>query len=89
MILKAILIKCDVELPEKPTIYDYNKAFLNKDFFSKLPYNQPRKQLAKKLGETNEIRNAFFHHRVKEIDTVLLKDTWKELKAILNEVYKK
>lgn len=89
MILKAILIKCDVELPERPTIYDYNKAFLNKDFFSKLPYNQPRKQLAKKLGEANEIRNAFFHHRIKEIDTELLKDTWKELKAILNEVYKK
>ena len=89
MILKAILIKCDVELPEKPTIYNYNKAFLNKDFFGKLPYNQPRKQLAKKLGEANEIRNAFFHHRVKEIDTELLKDTWKELKSISNEVYKK
>ena len=89
MILKAILIKYDVKIPENPTIFDYNKAFFNRDFFSTLPYNLPRKPLAKNLAAIIEIRNAFFHHRVKEIDTELLKDTWKELKSISNEVYKK
>ena len=89
MILKAILIKYDVKIPGNPTIFDYNKAFFNRDFFSTLPYNLPRKPLAKNLAAIIDIRNAFFHHRVKEIDTGLLKDTWKELKAILNEVYKK
>lgn len=90
-IVKEILIKYDVKMPEepKPTIFDYNKAFFNRDFFSKLPYNLPRKPLAKNFTDIIDIRNGFFHHRVKEIDIKLLKDTWVELKAILNEVHKK
>ena len=88
-ILQAILYKLDVHLEEKPTFYDFNKAFLKPEIFDKLPYNRPRKELAKLLGEVNELRNAFFHHRINKINVDQLKELWVELKAIFDALNKK
>ena len=88
--MKSILIKMDVvHFDDKKTIKDYIDIILDEKVYEKLPYNQPRKSLATLLGSTNQLRNAFFHHRIEKTDNKLLKDTWTELKAIFKEVYKK
>lgn len=90
IIMKSILIKMDVvHLDDKKTIKEYIDIILDEKVYEKLPYNQPRKSLSTLLGSTNQLRNAFFHHRIEKTDNKLLKETWTELKAIFKEVYKK